>query len=113
MFSDRAEHNLLLEFYKYLTYDYNMISKLLMLIIIFLGILSITVSIVKNEQKCPKEKIIYKYLPRTFEEEQSEPVYVSDIFRTMFSQESPWIRNLNGIETRKNEAINKYFISQY
>ncbi len=90
-----------------------MISKLLMLIIIFLGILSISISIVKSEQQCPKEKIIYKYIPRTFEEEQLEPVYVSDIFRTMFSQESPWTRSMNAVDTRKHEAINKYFISQY
>ena len=84
-----------------------------MLIIIFLGILSITVSVVKTNQNCPGEKIIYRYIPRTFEEEQSEPVYVSDIFGAMFKQDSPWIRSMNDVDTRKHEAINKYFISQY
>lgn len=87
-------------------------SGLILLIIFFLGILSMAISIAKNSQVCQNEKIIYKYIPRTFEEEQNEPVFVSDIFRTMFSQQSPWVRSMNAIDTRKNEAINKYFISQ-
>lgn len=72
-----------------------------------------TVAIVKNNQQCPPPKTIYKYIPRTFEEEQNEPVYASDIFITMFSQPSPWIKSLNDMDFRKREAINKYFVSQY
>lgn len=68
--------------------------------------------LMQNSQQCPQPKIIYRYLPRTFEEEQNEPVYPSDIFKTMFTQDSPWVRSMNSIETRKQEAINKYFISQ-
>jgi hypothetical protein len=90
-----------------------MISKYIMLIIIFIGILMMTVSITQNSTKCPKEKIIYRYVPRTFDEEQSEPVYPSDIFRTMFTQDSTWIRSVNSIDDRKNESVNKYFISQF
>lgn len=78
-----------------------------------MGIISMTISITRNVSKCPEQKIIYKYIPRTFEEEQDEPVYVSDIFQTMFSQSSPWVISMNAIDTRKNEEINKYFVSQY
>lgn len=36
-----------------------------------------------------KEKIIeYRYVPRTFEEEQKEPVMVMDLFYKMFQQSS-------------------------
>lgn len=88
-------------------------TKHLVIIIIFIGILFMTVSIVQTTQKCPQEKIIYRYLPRTFEEEQDEPVYVSDIFYSMFTQDSPWVKSINSSDTRKSEEINKYFISQY
>jgi hypothetical protein len=90
-----------------------MTSKFLMLGLIFLGILFITISLVQNSNKCPEAKIVYRYLPRSFEEEQSEPVYVSDIFKTMFTQQSPWIRSMQDIDTKKQESMNKFFISQY
>ena len=60
----------------------------------------------------PKEKIVYRYIPRTFEEEQNEPVMISDIFKTMFSQPEPWIGNINDVDNRKKEGINKYYISK-
>jgi len=88
-------------------------TKHLVIIILFIGILLITVSLTQSAQKCPPEKIIYRYLPRTFEEEQDEPVYVSDIFNTMFTQDSPWVKSINSYDARKAEAVNKYFISQY
>lgn len=90
-----------------------MISKHLMVILIFIGILFITVGVVKDNQKCQDEKIIYRYIPRTFEEEQNEPVFVSDIFKTMFTQQSPWVASVQNLDTKKKENINNYFISQY
>lgn len=90
-----------------------MISKHLMVILIFLGILFIVVSIVKDGQKCQNAKIIYRYIPRTFEEEQNEPVFVSDIFKTMFTQQSPWVASVQNLDTKKKEVMNDYFISQY
>jgi hypothetical protein len=88
-------------------------TKYLVIIILFIGILLIAISLTQSTQKCPPEKIIYRYLPRTFEEEQDEPVYVSDIFNTMFTQESPWVKSINSYDARKAESVNKYFISQY
>ena len=90
-----------------------MFSQITILSIIFLGILCMTIGIMKTSQQCQESKIIYRYIPRTFEQEQLEPVYVSDIFKTMFSRESPWTTSMNTIDTRKHEAINKYFINQY
>jgi len=59
----------------------------------------------------PKERIIYKYIPRTPREELDEPVFASDIFETMFSQPDPWILSLNDLDTREKNKINQYFIS--
>lgn len=36
--------------------------------------------------------IQYKYLPRTFQEEQLEPIKVSDIFSDMFTKDSIRLR---------------------
>jgi hypothetical protein len=90
-----------------------MISKAALLIIIFIGIWLITINIIKDSQSCPEPKIEYRYIPRTLAEEQAEPVYVSDIFKTMFSQQSPWIFSVNNMDRQKQESVNKFFISQY
>jgi hypothetical protein len=63
------------------------------------------------EEKCD-QKIIYKYLPRTLDEEESEPIFVTDIYRTMFTQPSVWIDSIYEDDKRKTEVLNKYFISQ-
>lgn len=88
-------------------------SKFLMLLLLFIGILFTTISLVQNNIQCPEAKIVYRYLPRTFKQEQSEPVYPSDIFMTMFTQQSPWIRSIQNLDIKKQERMNKYFISQY
>lgn len=88
-------------------------DKLLVIVLLFVGILFIIVGLIKNNEKCPEEKIIYRYVPKNFEEEQNEPVYPSDIFRTMFTQQSPWIRSVEALDGKKSESINSFFISQY
>ena len=56
-------------------------------------------------------QIIYKYIPRTLEEEETQPIYVSEIFKTMFTQPSVWINSIQDDYFRKQEDIHKYFIS--
>lgn len=90
-----------------------MISKVALLVLVFIGILFITINVVKSEQVCPKQQIIYRYIPRTFDEEQEDPAYVSDIFKVMFSQQSPWVYSINNIDRDKQKSINKFFIDQY
>lgn len=90
-----------------------MLFQIFILLVMFFGIILITINIVKHENKCPKKKIEYRYIPKTFEDEQLEPVYVSDIFKTMFSQQSPWIFSIQNMDRNKQESINKFFISQY
>ena len=70
------------------------------------------IEIMRSMNECKPQKIIYRYVPRSFEEEQNNPVMVSEIFKTMFSQPSPWIDSINSNDDRKKEEINNYFISQ-
>lgn len=86
--------------------------KTTILIILFLGMLSVAVELVKTYNKAPKTRVEYRYIPRTYEEEITEPVFVSEVFDTMFSQPSPWILSVREYDQRKQENINKYFISQ-
>lgn len=87
--------------------------KNILILCIFIGILFITIDLVKTEQRCPQNKVIYRYIPRTLDEEQESPAQPTDIFRTMFSQPSPWINSIDNMSIKKRENINQYFINQY
>ena len=89
-----------------------MISKGFLFILFLFAIILIIIEIIKSNFICPTQKIIYRYIPRTLEEEQLEPAYVTDIFKTMFTNPSVWIGEVNDLDTRKREQINKFFISQ-
>ena len=78
----------------------------------FISIIFIVIGLTNSNKQCPKEKIIYKYLPRTFEDEQNSPVYVSDIFKTLFSRPDVWVATINEMDDRKREDMNNYFISK-
>ena len=84
------------------------------MMLVFIGIIFIVIDVVKvQEGLVDKEpKIIYRYIPKSFEEEQMEPVFASEIFETMFSQPSPWLLSIREYDQRKQENINKYYINQ-
>jgi hypothetical protein len=41
--------------------------------------------------RCSVEKVKYRYLPRTFNEEMDEQPPIKDIYRNMFNNRDPWI----------------------
>ncbi len=87
--------------------------KNILILLIVLGVIFIIIDLVKTETVCPPNKIIYRYIPRTFDEEQNAPAFVTDIFKTMFTQPSPWINSVDSIYYRHKEDVNKFFISQF
>jgi hypothetical protein len=87
-------------------------KKTTLVLLLFFGIILIIIDITKNITHKRQDKIIYRYIPRTFDEEQNDPTNVSDIFQTMFSLPSPWIASISNVDFRKQEEINKYFASQ-
>ena len=59
--------------------------------LLLIGLLIVGASIVYmqvhlSNERCPPDQVIYKYVPRTFKEEQEDPVKVSDVFRDMFEK---------------------------
>lgn len=91
-----------------------MLYKAFIVLLLFVGILFVVIDMVKIDAGLTKRepKVVYKYIPRTFEEEQEDPIPVSDIFETMFSQPSPWVSSISTYDVRKQETINNYFVSQ-
>lgn len=85
--------------------------KSLIIVLTFLGIIGIVIGYVNQLKKCPPPKIEYRYIPRTFEQDQENPVKISQLFHTMFTEPSPWVRGIVSLPSKNNE-INRYFISQ-
>jgi hypothetical protein len=83
-------------------------KKSLLIFGIMIGIFCILFNYIINNQT----RVIYKYIPRSFDEEQENPVYASDIFKTMFTQPGTWNYGLVDYENRDAESPNKYYISQ-
>jgi hypothetical protein len=82
-------------------------------IIMTIGIILLVVYfITNNTMKSCEEKIIYKYIPRTLSEKQENPQFVSQIFKSMFTQPSVWINYSDENWQRKQEPLNRYVISQ-
>jgi hypothetical protein len=85
--------------------------RTLVVILTFMGIMNIIVGYINQKQTCPEPKIEYRYIPRTFEQDQNNPVKVSDIYSTMFNQPTPWLRGVVN-HTSKKSDLDRYYISQ-
>ena len=84
----------------------------IMLILLFIGILLITIDVTISYHEITNQKIVYRYIPRDLNQNMDNPVPVSEIFEKMFTQPSPWMAGLNSGDSRKVDKINKYFLSQ-
>jgi len=83
--------------------DVTFIANLLFLF----SIIFIAIGITRANQLAilPKETI--RYIPRSLEEEQNEPVQASKIFKTMFDQQTPWIGVFNDSNIVQRRELNK------
>jgi len=87
--------------------------KTIVLLLFFAGIMMVVVGYINQLHKCPPAQIEYRYIPRTFQEEQENPVRVSQLFNTMFQDPSPWIGGFTIDGSKSKSAVNnKFFISQ-
>ena len=84
--------------------------KDVLLIISMIGGIFIIINLTKMYNKCPEDKIIYKYIPRTFKEEQESPIDVEEIFEDLFKKPSPWVggfRKNDNYRSLNDEDIKK------
>jgi hypothetical protein len=85
--------------------------KTFLLTVFIIGIMMMVMDMNKNNV-CTQPKTIYKFIPRTFQEELSLSPQASDVFRTMFKQPDPWIESIDNLTMSKREDINQFFITQ-
>jgi hypothetical protein len=88
--------------------------SVLMQSLFIIGLLLVMIAVVRAYNQCEPAKIIYRYIPRTFVEEQENPVPLDDIFYTMFNNPTPWVASVD-IERKKNdigENLNRYYVTQ-
>lgn len=66
------------------------------LILLFLcGFICIIVGVLNSYKQCPPPQIEYRFIPRTFREEQENPVPLLAIYGDMFEKPSPWVQSFN------------------
>ena len=82
------------------------------IITLLIGIILLAIYFIINQEEGFKQNVVYKYIPRTFKEDEESPIFVSEIFKTMFTQPSVWIDSINKDQDRMKEKIDKFFISQ-
>lgn len=82
------------------------------IIALIVGITLLVIYYILNQEEGFKQNIVYKYIPRTLKEDEESPIFVSEIFKTMFTQPSVWIDSINIDQDRMKEKIDKFYISQ-
>jgi len=82
------------------------------IITLIIGIILLVIYYILNREEGFKQNIVYKYIPRTLKEDEESPIFVSEIFKTMFTQPSVWIDSINIDQDRMKDKIDKFYISQ-
>ncbi len=69
--------------------------KSIILVLAMIGIIFVAVGYVKSNLQCPPPKIEYRYLSKTFEDEQNvkTPILSLGGMYSMFEDDSAWIQN--------------------
>lgn len=71
----------------------------LMTLIFFIALSFIVLDIGRSSKKCPEQKTIYKFVPRTFSQEQNDSNFASTVFKNMFEKSSPWVNSFVEVES--------------
>jgi hypothetical protein len=87
-------------------------NLLILMILLILFLIIIEITRLNTYKKCPKPIIEYRYIPRTFKDEQEEPISIEDIFGIMFSKPSPWMISRGINNTGRQHLINTSFTNR-
>jgi hypothetical protein len=83
---------------------------LIIIILLIIGVLFVTIDLGWTYNSCPDPQVIYKFVPRTFAENQDNPIPLDDILGKMFTEPTPWVAQFN--KNIKIKKINDEFVSQ-
>ncbi len=77
--------------------------KSLILLFLLGGLILIVVGYIQSNQHCPPPIVQFRYVPRTFTENEDTPIPVLSIFGKMFDEPSAWQKSVGYAST-----YNKY-----
>ena len=69
--------------------------KSLVFLFMLIGFVFIAIGFIKTNQQCPPPIIQFRYIPKTFNEEQNSQVPLTSIFGKMFNDSSPWQQSVS------------------
>jgi hypothetical protein len=72
--------------------------KSLILVLLIIGLVMIGVGYVKSNMQCPPSRIEYRYVPKSFNEEQQvhTPIMAMSGMSDMFGKEDTWLGSRTG-----------------
>ena len=89
--------------------------KFLLITLLYVGVLFLIIGYIRSQQICPLPQIKYRYVPRTFEESQLDPVSVDEIFGNMFRQPTVWVSSFGDLDrpNKRGEDSNKFLTTEH
>jgi hypothetical protein len=82
--------------------------KSIVILFFIIGVVMVLVGYTRQYSICPNPKIEYRYIPRTFYDEQLSSQNVLKQFSSMFQDENPWIMDRNINNTKNVNTSNFY-----
>ena len=79
--------------------------KSIVFLLMLVGFVFVVIGFVKTNQECPPPIVQFRYIPKTFNEEQTVQKPVTAVFGTMFNDASPWQESV-GFATNKGNKLN-------
>lgn len=79
--------------------------KSIVFLLMLVGFVFVVIGFVKTNQECPPPIVQFRYIPKTFNEEQTVQKPVTAVFGTMFNDASPWQESV-GYATNKGDKLN-------
>ena len=82
--------------------------KSIVLLLLLFGIIMIVMGYYREYSKCPNPIIEYRFIPRTFYDEQLSTPNLMKEFSTMFEDDNVWLKDRNIIKPSKGSNENFY-----
>ncbi len=89
--------------------------KSIALLLLFIGLMFLVIGYMNQVTEVKKPIVEYRYIPRTFKEEQNEPPILTDLYRNMFDGQQPYMYGLGTEPVPKidKSKIYNFNIAQY
>ena len=87
--------------------------KSIIVMLTVIGVIGLIIGYINQIKTCPPPRVEYRYIPRSFEDDQNDPVKITQLFKNMFEQPTPWLMGTRLGYIKPNIfKINRFNISQ-